>query len=100
MINQNIFLFAGQVLEKHDYLTPNLLQRHIYNRPEVGKNLPLEDISECLNLMVTCGWLRIVEANNTYTIYRRNLPERSLSDDNILRRVREEYRETAKKIYR
>lgn len=100
MLKHNVFLFAGQCLDKHDYLTSNMLQRHILNRPEVGKNLPIEELDETLNLMVEVGWLKILEANQTYTVYRRNFSSHGLTDDNVLRRVREEYRDQAQKVYR
>ena len=48
MISENIQLFARTYFEEYKYTTVGDLQRYVYDRPEVRKILPPEDVENVL----------------------------------------------------
>lgn len=85
MNQQNIFFFAGKCLEKHGYITPNLLSIMIEKEDNVAKVIKMEDIQSTLDLMVECGWIEVQSSDPVNPKYRRFISE---TEKKKIRRIR------------
>jgi hypothetical protein len=78
MDTSNIMTFAGQALEKYDYLTVPLLQRYMMRREEVGKAISAEEIEDAISRLVAACFLDIRTDSDRECVYVRHMPERKM----------------------
>lgn len=69
MLATNIVLFAKKYLETHSTVNAKALQDFIYERPEVGKKLPISELEKALEWGYLHYELEITFANDSITIY-------------------------------
>lgn len=71
----NIGIYIGSVLEKFGYVTPVYVQQKILNDPSSGTVVPLEQIDETLDILVTAGFLELHDGGvDRPGIYKRFVP--------------------------
>jgi len=63
MQKEFVMMYAIQHAMKDEVVSPTTFQSYLYNKDEVKKAFPIEDLQSILDLLVTAGFLEVIDTS-------------------------------------